>query len=399
MRRMKFASRKLLKVFIALSLLSLFADIVYEGARSIGGAYLNLLAAPAIAAGILYFGELLSYVMRLVGGLAAYRVSSGKMYWILILLGYGMNVFIPLLALAGSWELALMLFFLERLGKGIRAPPRDVILAEVTEGIGRGRGFGIHELLDQIGAVTGPILVSAMILTQGAPAGYMTAFWILWIPLILSLSMLGVAMKIYPEPKAVAAIREREERRPLGRRFWTFLAGSILMMMGFVYWQVIGYYAKDLVSLGIITDPEIPILYLVAMAVDAAIAVPIGMFYDKIGVRSLIIAPITAILITPTLFLVAGRAGLYLAAVFWGLTMGAMETIMRAAVADLTPIESRSLGYGVYSSGVGLSGTIGAVIPALLYDLRLITPIIAICSVFELAAIIVFATLPKARAS
>ncbi|HDD66562.1 MAG TPA: MFS transporter, partial [Nitrososphaeria archaeon] len=141
---MKFASRRLLQTFLALSLLSLFADIIYEGARSIGGAYLNLLAAPAIAAGILGFGELLSYLMRLVGGIAAQKASSGKVYWILIGFGYGVNLVIPLLALAGSWEIALILFFLERIGKGIRAPPRDVILSEVTEGIGRGKGFGLH---------------------------------------------------------------------------------------------------------------------------------------------------------------------------------------------------------------------------------------------------------------
>ncbi|HDD42799.1 MAG TPA: MFS transporter, partial [Nitrososphaeria archaeon] len=74
-------SGRLLKTFIALSLLSLFADIVYEGARSIGGAYLNFLAAPAIAAGILGFGELLSYLMRLVGGVVAQKASSGRAYW------------------------------------------------------------------------------------------------------------------------------------------------------------------------------------------------------------------------------------------------------------------------------------------------------------------------------
>jgi len=392
----KFTSRRLLKVFIALSLLSLFADVVYEGARSIGGAYLNLLAAPAIAAGILYLGELLSYIMRLVGGIAAHKASSGKGYWSLIALGYGVNIFIPLLALVGSWELALALFFLERFGKGIRAPPRDVILAEVTEGMGRGRGFGIHELLDQIGAVTGPLLVSAMIFAHGAPEGYRMAFWIMWIPLIIALAMLAAAMIMYPVPKAIAVAREREERRPLGKRFWIFLAGSILVMMGFIYWGVIGYYARDLVGRGIIMDAEIPVLYLVAMAVDAAIAIPIGLLYDKIGMRTLIIAPLSAILIPPILFLAASRMNLYLAAGFWGLTMGAMETVMRAAVADITPVESRSLGYGIYSSSVGLGGLAGAVIPALFYDLGLITPIIAICSMFELTAILIFATLPRA---
>ena len=152
---------RLLATFISLSFVSLFADIVYEGARSISGAYLNLLAAPAIAAGVLTIGDLLSNVMRLVGGAAAYKASSGKIYWGLILLGYATNLLVPLLALTGSWEIALLLFFIERFGKGIRGPPRDVILAEITEeaGIGKGKGFGLHEFFDQLGAVTGPLIV------------------------------------------------------------------------------------------------------------------------------------------------------------------------------------------------------------------------------------------------
>ncbi len=395
---MGLSSRQLFNAFIAISLLSLFADIVYEGARSIGGAYLNVLAAPAIAAGILYVGELLSNVMRLVGGIAAHRSTSGKMFWSPIILGYGMNALIPFLALAGRWELALAIFFLERLGKGLRGPPRDVILAEVTEKMGRGKGFGLHELVDQIGAVTGPALASAMIAARGSPEGYRMAFWIMWIPLILSLAMLAAAVIMYPVPRAVVA-REQGARRPLGRRFWAFLAGSIMLMMGLIYWQVIGYYAKDLANRGLIADVEIPVLYLVAMAVDAAVAVPIGLLYDKIGLRAQVIAPLAAIIIPPAAFLILGRIGLYIAAVFWGLTAGATETIMRAVVADIAPPESRSLAYGIYSFGIGLGGLAGAIIPAVLYDLGLITPIIAMCTAFELAAIIIFITIPRIAVS
>lgn len=395
---MEFSSKQLFKVFIAISLLSLFADIVYEGARSISGPYLNLLAAPAIAAGILYVGEFLSNMMRLVGGVAAHKLSSGRAYWILIILGYGMNIFIPLLALAGSWELALALFFLERLGKGLRGPPRDVILAEATERMGRGKGFGLHELLDQVGAITGPLLASAMIAIHGVPEGYRMAFWIMWIPLTLSLVMLATAITIYPVPRAVEVIKEHEVRRPLGKSFWILLAGSILLMMGLIYWQIIGYHAKNLVNRGIIMDVEIPILYVTAMAVDAVIAIPIGLLYDRIRLRALIIAPLSAIIIPPAAFLSSGRIGLYIAAIFWGLTTGTIETIMRASVADIVPPESRSLAYGIYSSSIGLGGLVGAIITALLYDLGLTIPIIIICVALELMATIILATLPKIAA-
>jgi len=396
---MRGISGKFLKVFIALSLLSLFADIVYEGARSISGAYLNFLAAPAIASGILTFGEFLSYVMRLVGGVAAQRASSGKTYWALIIIGYGMTFFIPLLALAGSWELALLLFFLERLGKGLRAPPRDVVLAEVTEGMGRGKGFGLHELFDQIGAVTGPLIVLFVVASQGYSTGYRSAFWVMWVPWILAMSMLLTAVKLYPEPKAVSG---REKPRPgissLGKRFWIFLAGSVLTMLGFLYWGVIGYYAQDLVKLGELAAYEIALTYLIAMAVDAVIAFPIGVIYDRLGLKSIMVAPGFALLISPALFALPGRIGLYVSAVFWGLTMGVVETVMRASVADLVPAEARSIAYGIYSFSVGLSWLIGGLFLAYLYQLGLTTWIISFCAAAEIASIAVFAFIPSGKA-
>ena len=395
---MKFASRRLLQTFIALSLLSLFADIIYEGARSIGGAYLNLLAAPAMAAGILGFGELLSYLMRLVGGVAAQKAPSGKVYWILIGFGYGVNLVIPLLALAGSWEIALILFFLERIGKGIRAPPRDVILSEVTEGVGRGKGFGLHELFDQIGAIAGPLAISLALFLRGYPEGYRLALWIMWIPWILSMIMLATALKAYPEPKAVIAAREGAEKAreaKLGRGFWIFLAGSTLGMLGFLYWGVISYYIFDLVRAGAVLAGETSLPYLVAMGVDAAIALPAGLLYDRIGFRAMAAAPIFAIPIAPMLLLVGGRGGLYASAILWGLTMGVFETIMRAAVADLAPIEKRGLAYGIYYSGVGLSWAAGGTIAGYLYQHGLTSGIIGFCTVVEIAALAAFILLPS----
>jgi len=397
---MGFSSRDFLKAFLALSLLSLFADIIYEGGRSIGGAYLNLLSAPAVAAGILGLGEFLSYVMRLVGGAAAQRISSGRAYWALIFAGYAMTVFIPLLALAGSWETALTLYFMERLGKGLRTPPRDVLLAEVTEGIGRGKGFGLHELFDQIGAVTGPLVVSLAIAWGGYPAGYRMAFWVMWIPWIMVLVTLAAAARLYPEPRAVSAMRERRlggAGALLGRGFWIFLAGSILTMLGFMYWGVISYYAQDSVGAGLLSAQEVPVLYLVAMGVDAAIALPVGALYDRLGARVITAAPISALLTPILLFTSPGRVGFYLSAISWGFVMGVVETIMRAAVADLVPVEGRSIAYGVYSFGIGLSWMAGGVVLAYFYQVGWIHGIIAFCVVSEIAAAILLTSIPKVR--
>jgi len=387
-------SRKLLVTFIALGFVSLFADITYEGARSVGGAYLNVLAAPAVAAGILGFGEVLSYLMRLVGGAAAQRASTGKVYWGLVFAGYATNLAIPLLALAGSWPLALALFFVERLGKGLRAPARDVILAEVTEGIGRGKGFGIHELMDQIGAVVGPAIVGVSIALHGAElqAGYTAAFLLLALPAALALAFLAVAYSRYPEPKAVQA--RAEGRGPLGKIFGIYLAGSTAMAFGFLYWGVFSYHAQEIVRLGTLTAGEVPILYLVAMGVDAAVALPIGLLYDRVGVKSILIAPLAALPLTPVLFYGGGRLGLYSAAILWGLVMGIAETMMRAAVADIVPPASRAMAYGIYASAFGAAWFVGGgMITSYLYQVGSLNGIVAVSIAAEAVALTIYAFL------
>lgn len=383
---------KLLATFISLSLVSLFADIIYEGARSIGGAYLNLLMAPAIAISILGLGEFLSNLMRFLGGFLAQRTTSGKAYWSLIFFGYLVNLAIPCLAFTGAWEIATILFVVERIGKGLRAPARDVILSELTDEAKRGRWFGLHELMDQIGAITGPaIIATAIYVSEPLEAGYRLAFNLLWIPLILMTVMLLSAYINYPTPRVVSISIEERDLKKLDKRFWSYLIGSIFTLLGFIYWGIIAYYARDAANIGILMDEEIPILYLIAMAVDALIALPIGLLYDRVGLKSVVLAPLTASSITPILFIIGGKIGFYLASIPWGLTMGIIETIMRASVADIAPIEVRSLAYGVYSSSIGFAWFIGALIMAYLYQLNLINLIIILTIISELVALIIYA--------
>lgn len=389
--------RKLLAAFVALGFVSLFADTTYEGARSVAGAYLNFLAAPAIAAGILALGELLSYLMRLVGGVMAQRASSGRSYWALVYAGYATNLAIPFVAFAAGWPAALALFFVERLGKGLRAPARDVILAEVSEGIGRGKGFGIHELMDQIGAVAGPAIVGASIAFQGeAGAGYRFSFMVLSAPALLALLALAYAHSRYPQPQAVSVRREKGMGR-LGKVFWIYLAGSSAMRAGLLYWGFIAYYLEDLASAGVLASAEIPGLYLIAMAVDAAIAFPIGVIYDRYGFSSILLAPLASIPIPLLLFALNVRPSVYLAAALLGLAMGAGETVMRAAVADLASAETRALAYGVYSSSFGASLFAGSMASALLYQAGNVEAIMALSVALEAVALTSYTLLLKVQ--
>ena len=155
-----------LKFVVLLGVVSLFADMTYEGARSITGPYLAILGASATAVGIVAgFGELIGYALRLVSGYISDR--TGK-YWTVTLFGYFINLLaVPLLALAGSWEVAAFLMITERMGKAIRNPSRDAMLSHATQSIGRGWGFGLHEAMDQIGAILGPLIVATVLYLNG----------------------------------------------------------------------------------------------------------------------------------------------------------------------------------------------------------------------------------------
>ena len=362
-------SRRTLIVFIILGLVSLTADMVYEGARSVGGSYIEELGGPPVASAITASGDLIGYGLRFVSAVIATYLASSSVFWSIIIFGYALQLFaMPILAFAYSWSVATALYLIERVGKGLRTPLRDVVLAEVTEDIGKGKGFGIHELMDQAGAVAGPLLVAFMISLYG----YRSAFLALAIPGTISIALVVTAFALYPKLKSLEASRPRISFRGLGRKFYVYTLATILLSLGYVHWMNVSYFLKYWNALG---DADIALAYMVAMLTDAVVAVPIGSLYDKIKFKSLYLVPLSALASTilfiyiPSLMGAGGamlRVVTYVMAALWGVTMGCFETIMRASIADLLPPEKRALGYGVYGLVYGVSWTIGSFIYAYL---------------------------------
>src|SRR5581483_4940115 len=151
-----------LRFVLLIGILSFFADFTYEGSRSIIGPYLATLQASAFVVGVVTgLGELLGYGLRLVSGRLA---DATQKFWPITIAGYIVQMSsVPLLALAGSWQIAAVLIILERVGKATRNPPRDVMLSHAAKQIGYGRAFGVHEALDQFGATFGPLLVALVL--------------------------------------------------------------------------------------------------------------------------------------------------------------------------------------------------------------------------------------------
>jgi len=357
-------NKKLLLTFVLLGLVSLFADMTYEGARGVSGAYLKILEGTALVAGAVTIGEFLGYLMRFFSGYVADRLRSSRVLWGLTVAGYLINLLaVPALALAGRWEVALALFIVERLGKGLRAPTRDVILSEVIEGIGRGKGFGLHEVMDQVGAVSGPLLVTLVLSTSGED--YRLAFSILAVPAAISLVCLLTAYTTYPKVRSVS-LRKTAAGRGLGKKFNIFSASLSLMTVGYLAWSLISYHVKEY---GLLSDPEISLMYALAMGVDALIAFPVGYLYDKVGLKSLILTPLLASLI-PSLLLTNTKTTAYLVAAIWGAIMSIYETNMRAAIPDLVEPDRRALAYGTYGLVYGAAWMFGGVIAGTIYTLN-----------------------------
>src|SRR3972149_1266138 len=147
-----------LNFVILLGVVRLFPDRAYEGARSAVGPFLGMLGASAFVIGVVSGGgELVGYALRLWSGRLADRTHR---YWAITFAGYALNLLaVPLLAFAGSWQIAAALVILERTGKALRTPARDAMLSYATTSTGRGGGFGLHEGLEQVGATGGALVL------------------------------------------------------------------------------------------------------------------------------------------------------------------------------------------------------------------------------------------------
>jgi len=217
------------KFVVLIGVVSLFSDLTYEGARSVTGPFLAVLGASATVVGIVAgLGELVGYALRLLSG---YFADRTRRYWAIVFLGYGLNLLaVPLLALAGHWEIAAILMVAERMGKAIRTPARDVMLSCASDSIGRGWGFGLHEALDQIGAILGPLVVAAVFVSRGT---YEAGFALLLIPALIALGVLFAAYRLYPRPHDLESAAVKVAGKGFPRSFWLYLAAIGCVAAGY----------------------------------------------------------------------------------------------------------------------------------------------------------------------
>ena len=215
--------------------------------------------------------------------------------------------------------LASVLILLERSGKAVRSPSKSALLAHVASAVGRGRGFGVHKALDQVGAFAGPLLVAGVIAATGAIWPSMA---VLAIPGAAAMLLLAVIRSRVPDP-SVYDVETRTSRRAaraavgsgwwparrglrgwfadavgsgLPREFFGYALAAGLMTGGLVTFGIIGYH---LTVEGLVPVATVPVVYAGAMAVEALAALGVGLVYDRRGGAVLYAVPVLVALVPP----------------------------------------------------------------------------------------------------
>lgn len=348
-------------IFVLLiGFVSFFADLTYEGARSISGPYLALLGASAATVSIVSgLGECLGYGLRIISGSIT---DTTRLYWPITWIGYLINLLaVPCLAFVHSWEMACFWIVMERTGKAIRNPSRDAMLSFAANDVGRGWTFGVQGALDQLGAFFGPLFVMGFIYRFD---DLRLSFFLLGIPVIITFSILAFAQYLYPSPRDFESGTIEIHPKTISKTFWIYFTAVSLLGAGYIDFPLIAYHLQ---TQHVSTQIMIPLIYAVAMGASAITAFISGRIFDKKGlIISVHITLVTAAY--PLLTLNSSETLAVLGMFLWGVGLGGLHTVMSATVATLTHKDKRATSYGILYIGFGLSWFAGSIVLGLLYE-------------------------------
>jgi Major Facilitator Superfamily len=388
------------RVVAGFGFVSLAADMVYEGARSVTGPLLASLGASAVLVGLVSgAGEAMALLLRIVSGSWADR--SGR-YWSLTFAGYAMTaICVPALAItpfiAGAGlALACVLILGERVGKAIRSPSKTALLAHAAAAVGLGRGFGVHKALDQVGAVAGPLLVAAVIAAAGV---IWPAMAVLAVPGAVALLILAWIRRSMGDPieRRDEELRQSRHSKSHGRLpvvFWLFAGASAATTAGLVTFAVIAYH---LTQDRVVPVAAVPLIYAAAMAAAALAALGSGWLFDRTKGRVLLGLPLLVAAVPALAF--AGSPLIAVTGVLlWGAAGGVLDSSIKALVADLVPASRLATAYGVFAAVQGAAAIGGGVMAGALYERSLPLLIAAVAATQVVALVMLIATLHRHRA-
>jgi len=348
---------------------NLFADMTYEGGGSINGQFMGGLGAAAAAISITAgLGEFLGYSVRSLSGYLSDK--TGKP-WLITFIGYIIGLFaVPAMVFARNWQTAAMLICTERIGRAIRKPTVESMLSYTTRELGRGRVYALNTALDETGATLGPLMMAVVLFTRGT---YRFGYSILLIPTILALITLTFSRIRFPLPSQFEKGEKSAARgRRFGRSYWFYMIAASCFAAGLLSYELVAYHLS---KTHIVKDIWIPVFLASATAFGVIATLILGKYYDRVGLKVILIAVFLSSLFSPLVFL-GGFWGAIFGMCFWGIGYSTQDTLLKSVVAGLMPEGKRSLAFGLFYTGYGGGWLIGSVGTGLLYEHSLIAVVI-----------------------
>lgn len=350
---------------VVLGLVSLFTDFSSNMIVPILPLFLTtVLHVQAGTLGVIEgIAESTASLLKLFSGWISDKFGHRKA---LMVAGYGLsNLIKPIFAVSSTWGQILAIRFADRVGKGVRAAPRDAILADAAAKQERGKAFGFRRSMDTLGAALGPL--AAFGILAAYPENYRTVFWVSAIPGLITVILLIFFLKDRRKPGQTGQQRRLPAFgfKQLNRRFLWFTLVSTLFAIANFSDAFLILRAQDV---GMATS-LIPLAYLTFNLVTSVFSMPVGMLSDRIGRRPVLIAGflIFAAIYSGFAF-VQSVVWIWVLFVVYGLYYAATEGIQKAYIADLVPEGQRGTAMGTFNAFTGLAALPASIIAGFLWQ-------------------------------
>ncbi len=348
---------------VALGFVSFFTDMSTEMILSILPLFIiSVLGGTAELVGVIEgVGELANNALRVISGRVSDRVGRRKIF---ILAGYTLSTLAkPLFAITATVSQALFVRAIDRAGKGIRTPPRDVLISSYVPKEKAGTAFGLHRTLDQSGAIVGPLLAFFLI----GVLQYRGLFLLSFAPALVALIILFIYVKeVRVEGLGGASLR-RDAR--------TLLQGNFLLLLLIIGIFSLGAFDFAFILLrATIANPIAPALvtlvYLIINLTHTIVGIPSGVLSDRIGKERVLLLGYVVFILTSLLGVILSdtyQSALLLGAIF-GFYQGIIETVQRALIPNYAPTNLRGTAYSLYYLVAGTAALIANSIFGLLWQ-------------------------------
>jgi MFS family permease len=372
---------------------SLATDAASEAIYSLLPFFLTqVLGATALSLGVVEgAAEAANSLLKIASGRMADR-ARGKRW--LVLLGYGVSSAVrPLIGVTTTWTQVFTVRLCDRVGKGIRGAPRDAMLAAWATPTTRGKVYGFHQGMDNLGAVVGPVLATLFLLAW--PGQYRMLFALTIVPGAIAVALILLVpdegARLTPAAAATSSVSTNPPRvanppgagAPLPPRFHWFMGVLTLFMLG---------NSTDAFLLLRLTDAAggaafVPLMWAGLHVVKSAVSLVGGSWSDRVGRRTVIASGWLVYALVYGGFALSQRLPALLGWFFvYGFYYGFAEGAEKALVADLAPAARRGTAFGLYSAVSGLGALTASIMFGVIWKVYGARPAFAVGATLALAA-------------